>query len=123
MVDLANSYRQAGDSASAQNVLQMAVNLGQQLDADGPGGRFVINNLVGLAIQLNALGAMDPASPYGELGPDGSGLRGPTHATESGHQTALHPGPRPLAPRRAKPMARHAAVRHCQLFRPPEALW
>jgi len=68
MVDLANSYRQAGDSASAQNVLQMAVNLGQQLDANGPGGRFVINNLVGLAIQLNALGAMDPATPYGSSG-------------------------------------------------------
>ena len=76
----------------------MAVNLGQQLlDANGPGGRFVINNLVGLAIQLNALGAMDPASPYGRNSrPDGPGLRGPTHATESGHQTALHPRPKAL---------------------------
>ena len=64
MVDLANSYRQAGDTASGQNVLDMAVHLGQQLDANGPGGQFLINNLVGLAIQFNALKAMDPASPY-----------------------------------------------------------
>jgi hypothetical protein len=68
IVDLANSYRQAGDTASGQTVLDMAIHLGQQLDANGPGGQFLINNLVGIAIQLNALKAMDPASPYGSSG-------------------------------------------------------
>ena len=46
-------------------MLQMALHLGQQLDVGAPGGKFLINNLVGIAIQLNALKAMDPASPYG----------------------------------------------------------
>jgi hypothetical protein len=68
VVDLASSYRQAGDTASEQNVLQMAVHLGQQLDPNGPGGQFLINNLVGIAIQLNALKAMDPAGAYDSSG-------------------------------------------------------
>lgn len=68
IVDLANSYRQAGDTASEQTVLQMALHLGQQLDPNGPGGQFLINNLVGIAIQFNALKAMDPASPCGSSG-------------------------------------------------------
>jgi len=68
IVDLANSYQQAGDTASAQTALQMAVHLGQQLDANGPGGQFLINNFVGIAIQLNALNALDPASAYGTSG-------------------------------------------------------
>jgi hypothetical protein len=68
IVDLANSYRQAGDSASEQTVLQMALQMGQQLDPNGPGGQFLIDNLVGVNIQLNALKAMDPASAYGSSG-------------------------------------------------------
>jgi hypothetical protein len=68
IVDLANSYQQAGDTASAQSALQMAVQLGQRLGPNGPGGQFLIDNLVGMAIQLNALKAMDPASPYGSSG-------------------------------------------------------
>jgi hypothetical protein len=68
IVDLASSYRQAGDAASAQTVLQIALHLGQQLDPTGPGGQFLINNLVGIAIQLNALKAMDPAEQYGSAG-------------------------------------------------------
>ena len=68
IVDLANSYRQAGDTASEQAVLQMALHLGQQLDVGANGGKFLINNLVGIAIQLNALKVMDPASPYGDSG-------------------------------------------------------
>jgi hypothetical protein len=68
IVDLASSYQQAGDTASEQAVLQMALHLGQQLDVGAPGGQFLINNLVGIAIQLNALKVMDPASPYGNPG-------------------------------------------------------
>jgi len=66
MADLASSYRQAGDEASAQAVLQMGLNLGQQMDAT-PNDPW-INQLVGIAIQRIALGAMDPNSPYGSTG-------------------------------------------------------
>jgi len=58
LVSLANSYQQAGDSTSAQTTLQMAVNLGQNLNDP-----FLITSLVGLGIQRNALNAMDPARP------------------------------------------------------------
>ena len=64
MVDLANSYRQAGDADSAKAVLQMAVQMGQQLDVNGPG----LISFTGIAIQLNALQAMDPASSFGGTG-------------------------------------------------------
>jgi hypothetical protein len=57
MVDLANSYRQANDSASAQAALQMAIELGQRFN--GEPGEALVSRLVGLAIQRNALGAMD----------------------------------------------------------------
>jgi len=64
MVDLSNSYRQAGDAASAQAVLQMAVGLGQSYGA----GDCAISHAVGLVIERNALSAMDPNSPYGANG-------------------------------------------------------
>jgi hypothetical protein len=63
MVSLAGSYQQAGDSTSAQSMLQMAVNLGQHLNDP-----FLITSLIGMAIERNALGAMNPASPYGSTG-------------------------------------------------------
>jgi tetratricopeptide (TPR) repeat protein len=66
MVDLAQAYRQAGDEASAQALLHMGVNLGQSLgDA---GDYFLLNQLVGNAVERIALGAMDAASPYGDTG-------------------------------------------------------
>ena len=66
MVDLASSYRQAGDEASAQAALQMAVSLGQRLD--GSAGEYLISQLVGMAVERVALSAMDPNSPYGSNG-------------------------------------------------------
>jgi hypothetical protein len=61
MVSLANSYRQAGDDASAQAALRIALNLGEQLDsAPAPA---LITRLVGIAVQSIALRAMDPNSP------------------------------------------------------------
>jgi RNA polymerase sigma factor (sigma-70 family) len=66
-VELANSYRQAGDESSAQSALQMAVNLGTRYGNNAP-GEPVINQLVGNAVQRIALGKMDPASPYGSDG-------------------------------------------------------
>ncbi len=66
IVDLANSYKQSGDAASAQAALQMDVNLGQQMDSTPTVP--LITQLVGLAIERNALHAMDPNSPYGTGG-------------------------------------------------------
>ena len=67
MVTLANSYQQSGDSASAQAVLQMAVNLGQNV-GNVSGIQYMINSLIGDAIQYNALQAMDPNSQYDNNG-------------------------------------------------------
>jgi len=66
IVDMAKSYRQAGDSASAQSLVQTDLQLGQRYN-EGP-AEFLINTLVGIAIQRNALSAMDPNSPYGAAG-------------------------------------------------------
>jgi len=60
LVDLANSYRQAGDGASAQAALQMGLDLGQRLD--DPDSLTLIQTLVGIAIQRKALDAMGAAA-------------------------------------------------------------
>jgi RNA polymerase sigma factor (sigma-70 family) len=65
-VDVANGYSQAGDSTSAQTVLQMAANLGQQYA--NPATSTEVSDLVGLAIEKIALSAMDPNAPYGDTG-------------------------------------------------------
>jgi hypothetical protein len=65
MVSLADSYRAAGDDASAQAALRLGVNLGERLD--GSPGQALITQLVGIAIQGIALRGMDPS------GTDGSG--------------------------------------------------
>lgn len=67
MVDLANAYRQQGDPASAQTALQMAANMGQSYANPSP-GEALVSQLVGIAIERNALGAMDPNSLYGGNG-------------------------------------------------------
>jgi len=64
MVELSKSYRQAGDAASAQAVLQLAAGLGESYSASDP----AISHLVGMAIERIALGAMDPNSMYGNSG-------------------------------------------------------
>jgi hypothetical protein len=66
LVSLANSYRQAGDDASAQAALQADLNLGQRFDTYP--GEALVSQLVGMAIQGMALNAMDPNSPYGTAG-------------------------------------------------------
>ena len=65
VVELAASYRQAGDEASAQAALQIGSNLGQRL---ATGQSTLIQDLVGMAVEKLALGSMDPASPYGTGG-------------------------------------------------------
>jgi len=62
----ANTYQQAGNSAAAQNALQMDLQLGQQLSASQT--QPLITTLVGYAIENIALAPMDPNAPYGNSG-------------------------------------------------------
>jgi RNA polymerase sigma factor (sigma-70 family) len=64
--DLANSYRQAGDDASAKATLQMAAQLGQRY-GDTP-GETEISWLVGMAVEKIALNNMSPNDSYGSNG-------------------------------------------------------
>ena len=64
LVDLANTYQQAGDEPSRQAVLQMAVNLGHRYSG-GTAGESLISQLVGINVERKALQAMDPTSSYG----------------------------------------------------------
>jgi hypothetical protein len=66
MVGLANSYRQSGDSASADAALQMDIALGQRFG--GYPGEPLIDRLVGIAIEYDAIATMDPNSLYGSSG-------------------------------------------------------
>jgi hypothetical protein len=66
MVNLANSYRQGGDEASAQATLQMAANLGQGYRAAS--AEQMVTQFVGFAVEKQALQSMDVASPYGDSG-------------------------------------------------------
>lgn len=67
LVALSKSYQQAGDSASAQATLQMAVSLGERYTNPSP-GEPSISQLVGLHLEAVALKTMDPATPYGSDG-------------------------------------------------------
>jgi hypothetical protein len=67
MIELAKSYRQSGDDASAQAALQMTIDLGQRYSTPSP-GEAGISQLVGLAIEGMALKAMDASSAYGTGG-------------------------------------------------------
>ena len=66
MVALAASYRQAGDENSAQGALQMAINLGGQLDGSPGTSVPLITRLVGMAVEQIAFNSMDPSSGYGD---------------------------------------------------------
>src|SRR6185503_19044267 len=64
ILDLGNSYQQAGDEASRQAALQMAVHLGRRY-SEGSAGEVLIAQLVGINVERMALGAMDPNAAYG----------------------------------------------------------
>ena len=66
LVDLAKRYDQAGDTAAAQAVREMGMNLGRRLDQ--PGQTTLIQALVGSAIERIILNSMDPNAPYGDSG-------------------------------------------------------
>jgi RNA polymerase sigma factor (sigma-70 family) len=67
MLDLAKSYQQAGDEASRQAALQMAVDLGQRYGDDAP-GQMLVAKLLGISIERKALGAMDANAAYAGTG-------------------------------------------------------
>jgi hypothetical protein len=66
LTDAANIYRQSGDAASAQSLLQMGTRFGQEM-TESP-TQPLITTLVGVAIQRLMLGAMDPNAPYDNAG-------------------------------------------------------
>ena len=65
LVDLSQSYQQAGDTDSSQTALQMAAALGQRYATAVP-AETEISQLVGMAVERMALNAMDPNSPFGD---------------------------------------------------------
>ena len=67
LVDLANSYRRAGDETSGQAAMQMAAQLGRRYETGGP-GQPTIDQFLGFAMETLALNAMDPNSLYGDSG-------------------------------------------------------
>ena len=64
LTDLANSYRSAGDEASANATLDTALQLANRY-VNRFAGEPEISRLVGMAIEYKALQQMEPASPYG----------------------------------------------------------
>ena len=66
MLDLARSYREAGDVASFEAAVAMAVNLGRQYRNSG--NALLVHQMLGFDIEQSALNVLDPASPFG---PDG----------------------------------------------------
>jgi hypothetical protein len=68
MIELAKTYQQNGDGASAQAAFQMAIDLGQCYGGTSSPGEPVISQLVGLSIEIRALSAMDPNAAYGSNG-------------------------------------------------------
>src|ERR1700722_973996 len=66
IVDLAKADRQSGNEASAQSALQMDLALGKRFDQTPV--ESLLAQLVGIAIERNALNAMDSNSPYDNNG-------------------------------------------------------
>jgi hypothetical protein len=67
LADYEKSAQLAGDTASAQAAMQAGMTMGQRLEEQG-GGNVLITDLVGIAVERLALGAMDPTSAYGDSG-------------------------------------------------------
>jgi hypothetical protein len=67
MARLQQQYLSAGDKASAENLAQMGLTLASRLDS-GDGAKFVINQLVGRAVEAVMLSQLDPNASYDFLG-------------------------------------------------------
>lgn len=68
LAELSKGYRQAGDEASAQAVVQIGVELGQRVEQSAGGSSFVLQNGTGVGIQRILLDSMDVNAPCGEAG-------------------------------------------------------
>ncbi len=66
MAALESQYLASGDAASAENLAQMGMRLGQQL-TDGEGSRFLIGQLVGLSIEQIVLAPLDEQKTFAFL--------------------------------------------------------
>jgi hypothetical protein len=66
LVSRANSYRQKDNALGADRMLGAAVKLGRQLDRTN--SLTVLENLIGIVIQLNALKSLDPSLSFGDSG-------------------------------------------------------
>jgi hypothetical protein len=60
---LEKQYLAAGDANSAANLAQMGTTLGNQLES-GDSGKYLINQLVSMAIEANSLRPLDPNTSY-----------------------------------------------------------
>ncbi|HXJ60124.1 MAG TPA: sigma-70 family RNA polymerase sigma factor [Verrucomicrobiae bacterium] len=63
VLNLADSYQQAGDETARQAALEMAVRLGRRYSEAGA-GEMLIAQLVGINVERLALGALDPNAAY-----------------------------------------------------------
>jgi len=63
LIRLADTYQKSGDQNSAQNVIQMALMLGQKLDQ--PTSLTLVPTMTGIVIEKGALGILKPSDPYG----------------------------------------------------------
>jgi RNA polymerase sigma factor (sigma-70 family) len=75
MLDLAKTYQQSGDVASAQAALQLAADAARRFNDSGP-NEPLIGRMLGLTTELAALRAMDPNSSY-----NGNGQTASDHHT------------------------------------------
>jgi len=67
IVEARTQYLQAGDATSADALLQAGLGLSDRL-TEGEGGRFVISQLVGMAVENIMLRQMDADTRYDSLG-------------------------------------------------------
>jgi hypothetical protein len=65
--DLQKQFLNSGDAGSAINLAQTGMNLGNQLNS-GDSGKYLINQLVGMATKSIVLRALDPNTGYDFLG-------------------------------------------------------
>lgn len=63
MTDLQKQELNVGDNHSAENLAQMGIILGDQLNS-GTSGNYIINQLVGIAVESAMLDQLDPNTSY-----------------------------------------------------------
>ncbi len=67
IADVQAKYTQGGDEASADNLRQIGFGLANRMES-GDGGKFLISQMVGAAIEARMLQSLDPNTTYESLG-------------------------------------------------------